>query len=120
MVAGGGHPTTAWFGLSYAGQVGKRIPVPIFQAGLDLAVFGALLVVERRWKGRPAGSIFLLWLALWGLARFSEEYLWLATPALWDAVEVFSLLLSASAFTAFAVVTRRRRGQRERLALTVP
>src|SRR5205814_9527291 len=26
MVNGGGHPTNAWYGLEYAGQVGKRIP----------------------------------------------------------------------------------------------
>jgi hypothetical protein len=47
MVAGGGHPTNQWFGMYYAGQVGKRLPVPIFQAMEDFAIFGALLLVER-------------------------------------------------------------------------
>jgi len=28
MVAGGGHPTTQWFGMYYAGQAGRRLPVP--------------------------------------------------------------------------------------------
>ncbi|HEY2562350.1 MAG TPA: prolipoprotein diacylglyceryl transferase family protein [Acidimicrobiales bacterium] len=47
MVRGGGHPTTAWFGMYYAGEVGKRLPVPIFQAIGDFAIFGILLLVER-------------------------------------------------------------------------
>jgi len=47
MVAGGGHPTHQWFGMYYAGQVGKRLPVPIFQAMEDFAIFGVLLLVER-------------------------------------------------------------------------
>lgn len=108
MINGGGHPTTAWYGLSYAGQVGKRIPVPIFQAVLDLTIFAVLLVAERRWGRRPLGAIFVLWLALWGLARFAEEYFWLATPNLWDAVEVFSLVLSVSACSALLFLRSRR------------
>ena len=28
MVAGGGHPTHQWFGMYYAGQPGRRLPVP--------------------------------------------------------------------------------------------
>lgn len=47
MVAGGGHPTQQWFGMYYAGQVGKRLPVPIFQSMEDFAIFGLLLLVER-------------------------------------------------------------------------
>jgi hypothetical protein len=47
MVAGGGHPTDQWFGMYYAGQVGKRLPVPVFQAMEDFAIFGILLLVER-------------------------------------------------------------------------
>jgi len=107
MINGGGHPTTAWYGLSYAGQVGKRIPVPLFQAALDFAIFGILLLAERRWGRRPLGAIFALWLALWGVARFAEEYFWLATPSLWDAVEVFSVVLTVAATTALVVLRRR-------------
>ncbi|HLN07078.1 MAG TPA: prolipoprotein diacylglyceryl transferase family protein, partial [Acidimicrobiales bacterium] len=44
MVAGGGKPTTAWFGMYYAGEVGRRLPVPIFQALECTAVY--LLAVE--------------------------------------------------------------------------
>ncbi|MBV9285316.1 MAG: prolipoprotein diacylglyceryl transferase [Acidimicrobiia bacterium] len=108
MINGGGHPTAAWYGLSYAGQVGKRIPVPIFQAILDMAIFGILILAERRWGRRPLGAIFALWLALWGLARFAEEYFWLATPALWDAVEAFALVLTVSASAVLLLLPRRQ------------
>ncbi len=47
MVAGGGHPTNQWFGMYYAGQAGRRLPVPIFQAIEDFTIFGILLLVER-------------------------------------------------------------------------
>lgn len=55
MVRGGGHPTTAWFGMYYAGEVGKRLPVPIFQAIADFSIFGILLLVER-WLRSQAPS----------------------------------------------------------------
>lgn len=47
MVNGGGHATHQWFGMYYAGEVGKRLPVPIFQAAMDLSIFGVLLLIER-------------------------------------------------------------------------
>jgi hypothetical protein len=61
MRAGGGHRTTAWFGMYYADQVGKRLPVPIFQALEDVAIFGVLLAVERglrhlRVRGLPGAA----------------------------------------------------------------
>ena len=36
MVAGGGHRTDQWFGMYYAGQAGRRLPVPIFQVDRGL------------------------------------------------------------------------------------
>ena len=58
MVAGGGHPTDQWFGMYYAGQHGKRLPVPIFQAVEDFAIFGILLLVERWLRTRtPQGPM---------------------------------------------------------------
>ncbi|HWE69446.1 MAG TPA: prolipoprotein diacylglyceryl transferase family protein [Acidimicrobiales bacterium] len=47
MVNGGGHATHQWFGMYYAGEVGKRLPVPIFQAAMDFSIFGILLLIER-------------------------------------------------------------------------
>jgi phosphatidylglycerol---prolipoprotein diacylglyceryl transferase len=86
MIAGGGHPTNQWFGMYYAGQVGKRLPVPIFQALEDLAVFVVLILIERhldRWPdgsrrvGYPAGALIGTTMVLWGAERFVDEHLWL-------------------------------------------
>jgi len=85
-VAGGGHRTTQWFGMYYAGQVGKRLPVPLFQALEDFGVFCVLLLVERRlarWpagrprSGFPAGTVIGVGMMLWGTERFLDERLWL-------------------------------------------
>ena len=96
MVAGGGGPTHAWYGMEYAGEVGRRVPVPIFQAIGDFAIFGILLLVERWLRGRaptvasdgsalpaldapepPAGIIIGIGMVLWGVERFLDEQLWL-------------------------------------------
>ena len=96
MVAGGGHPTHQWFGMYYAGQPGKRLPVPIFQAMEDFAIFGILLLVERWLRTSapapaledgaagpgpvllpPAGIVIGVGMVLWGIERFLDEHLWL-------------------------------------------
>ncbi|MHB1889932.1 MAG: prolipoprotein diacylglyceryl transferase [Acidimicrobiales bacterium] len=80
MVAGGGHPTNQWFGMYYADQVGKRLPVPIFQAFDCFVILAVLILIERRWADRPTGFVFATGVSLWDLARFFEEHLWLAYP----------------------------------------
>ena len=50
MVAGGGHLTHQWFGLHYAGQVGRRVPVPLIQGAEDATALGA---ARRRRATRP-------------------------------------------------------------------
>jgi len=96
MVAGGGARTDAWYGMYYAGEVGRRLPVPIFQAIGDFAIFGILLLVERRMASRgprvasdgttltavtaplpPAGILIGIGMVLWGIERFLDEQLWL-------------------------------------------
>jgi hypothetical protein len=86
MVAGGGHPTHQWFGMYYAGQVGKRLPVPVFQALEDFAVFLILIAIERaldRWPdgsrriGYPSGVVIGTGMILWGIERSLDEHLWL-------------------------------------------
>ncbi len=98
MVAGGGHPTNQWFGMYYAGQSGRRLPVPIFQAMEDFAIFGILLLVERWLRSiapapigsaggpaapgstrvlPPAGIVLGVGMVLWGIERFLDEHLWL-------------------------------------------
>ena len=104
MVRGGGHPTTAWFGMYYAGEVGRRLPVPIFQAISDFTIFGILLLVERWLRSQapselaadggdvtgatvsartlpPAGIVIGVGMVLWGIERFFDEYLWLTDPS---------------------------------------
>ncbi len=96
MVAGGGHPTHQWFGMYYAGQAGRRLPVPIFQAIEDLTIFGILLLVERWLRNTaptpapagedgttapqllpPSGIVLGVGMVLWGIERFFDEHLWL-------------------------------------------
>jgi phosphatidylglycerol---prolipoprotein diacylglyceryl transferase len=98
MVAGGGHPTQQWFGMYYAGQVGKRLPVPIFQSIEDFTIFAVLLLVERWLRSvaptpvtagpnrndaeapslpPPAGIVLGVGMVLWGIERFLDEHLWL-------------------------------------------
>ena len=91
MVAGGGHPTNQWFGMYYAGQVGKRLPVPIFQSIESFVIFGILILIERRLPRRPTGFILSATMGLWGLSRFAEEHLWLS-----DTSHVGSLLVQAA------------------------
>jgi phosphatidylglycerol---prolipoprotein diacylglyceryl transferase len=58
MVNGGGHATHQWFGMYYAGEVGKRLPVPIFQAAMDFSIFGILLLIERWLRNQsPANAV---------------------------------------------------------------
>lgn len=95
MINGGGRPTTAWYGMEYAGQVGYRIPVPLFQGTEDLIIFLILLRLEKYFKnhGYPPGTLIGTMTLLWSITRFWDEYFWLAVPRLWDAVEVFSIIL---------------------------
>jgi len=98
MVNGGGHPTSQWFGMYYAGSHPnqKVLPVPIFQAMEDFAIFGILLLVERWLRNRtpsvasdgsalavsdaplpPAGIVLGVGMILWGIERALDEHLWL-------------------------------------------
>jgi phosphatidylglycerol---prolipoprotein diacylglyceryl transferase len=86
MVAGGGHPTHQWFGMYYAGQAGRRLPVPIFQALEDFSVYLILIAIERRlgrWpdgsarSGYPTGVVLGTAMVLWGVERSLDEHLWL-------------------------------------------
>jgi phosphatidylglycerol:prolipoprotein diacylglycerol transferase len=86
MVAGGGHPTSQWFGMYYDGQVGRRIPVPLIQALEDFTVYLILIFTERRLDrgqdgtsrvGHPAGIVTAIGMILWGIERSLDERLWL-------------------------------------------
>jgi phosphatidylglycerol:prolipoprotein diacylglycerol transferase len=77
MVDGGGRQTTAWWGLRYAGEAGKRVPVPLIQAFDSFVIFAILLLIEHYVRKRPVGFIVAATAALWGLARFFEENVFL-------------------------------------------
>ncbi len=76
MVGGGGHVTHQWFGMHYAGQMGKRVPVPLIQGGEDGLLWLALIWSERRWPTRRPGSITGAAMIVWGVVRaFDERWL---------------------------------------------
>jgi phosphatidylglycerol---prolipoprotein diacylglyceryl transferase len=122
MYAGGGHATHQWFGMYYAGQVGKRLPVPIFQATEDFLIFCALVYVERRIRRfavrnggaaahgvPPSGAVIATGMALWGVERVLDEKLWLAYPGqLGDVLVEAAGAALALAGVVLLVVTRRR------------
>ena len=112
MYQGGGRPTNAWYGMQYAGQVGYRIPVPVFQAIEDFIIFLIVLQIEKRLRARPVqpanGTLAFTALLLWSIPRFWDEYFWLAVPRVWDAVEVFSIILIAVSIIALVVINRPR------------
>ena len=117
MVAGGGHPTHQWFGMYYADQVGKRLPVPIFQALEDFAVFLILIAIERRldrWPdgtrriGYPSGVVIGTGMILWGIERALDEHLWLGEAGIGsDLVQVAGVLLVVGG--AFILIRARMR-----------
>lgn len=83
MVAGGGHPSTAWFAMAYAGQVGRRVPVPIIQALEDGLSAFVLIRLERRLgrvtvqpgrSTRPTGVVTGVSMVLWGISRGLDEH----------------------------------------------
>lgn len=110
MVDGGGKQTTAWYGLQYAGQPGYRVPVPLIQAFDSFVIFGLLLLIERRFRDRPTGFILAATAALWGLARFYEEYFYLRQNDHLGSklVEAAGLALFAGGLATMAVLRRRQ------------
>ncbi len=109
MVAGGGRPTSAWYGMYYADQVGKRVPAPVFQAIECFAIWCVLIWVERRFPDRPTGFVTALAAGLYGVSRFFDEFLWLAMPRVWDAVEVVAIVLALAGLGTAALLVRRQR-----------
>jgi phosphatidylglycerol:prolipoprotein diacylglycerol transferase len=75
MVGGGGYPTKQWFGMEYAGQPGKRLPVPVFQSIECLVIYFIALAVERYVAGRggPLGVVITTSVTLYGMTRLFDE-----------------------------------------------
>jgi phosphatidylglycerol:prolipoprotein diacylglycerol transferase len=106
MVNGGGHLTHQWFGLHYAGQVGKRVPVPLIQGAEDGLLWLALLAVEHRRVQRPSGVITGVALIVWGVVRALDERLLLGQESHSGSlgVQVAGLVL---AFAGVVVLVRQ-------------
>jgi phosphatidylglycerol:prolipoprotein diacylglycerol transferase len=128
MVAGGGHRTNQWFGMYYAGQAGRRLPVPIFQATEDFCVYLVLLAIERRlrrWpdgssrQGYPAGAVIGTAMVLWGIERSLDEHLWLGQEGHLGSllVQIAGVLLVLG---GAATLVRSRRRWRAWLATASP
>ena len=75
MVNGGGHVTHQWFGLHYAGQSGRRVPVPLIQGLEDSALLALLVVLERRGLAKRRGVVTGVALLVWGVVRSVDERL---------------------------------------------
>ena len=109
-MAGGGRQTTAWWGLRYAGEAGKRVPVPLIQAFDSFVIFAILLLIERYVRDRPVGFVVAATAALWGLARFFEENVFLRQNdhvGSW-LVQGAGLVLFATGVVAMAILWFRR------------
>lgn len=111
MVSGGGRRTTAWWGMYYAGEAGKRVPVPLIQAFDSFVIFAILILIERRVRRRPVGLVVAATAALWGLARFFEENVFLRQNDQHGSalVQGAGLALFVAGLAAMAVLWRRQR-----------
>jgi prolipoprotein diacylglyceryltransferase len=118
MVAGGGHATNQWFGMYYDGQVGKRLPVPLFQAAEDFTVYIVLILTERRLNQRagdsqqsdkPSGLVTSVAMILWGIERTLDERLWLGQDGALGSqlVQLAGVLLVIGGVILFVVSVRK-------------
>jgi len=107
MVAGGGHETHQWFGLSYEGQVGRRVPVPLIQGAEDALLWRGLLWGEKRWS---RGMTTATAMVIWGLVRAIDERLLLQQSSHTGSLAVQSAgLIMTMAGIVLAVSLRFRR-----------
>ena len=114
MYQGGGYRTNAWYGMYYAGQVGKRIPTPIFQAIECFVIWLLVLQVEKfvRRHGGPLGLVVTATVTLYGLARFNDEYVLLPHTTGGDQAVIgasLAFVAVGAAFGVFLVARDRRR-----------
>ena len=109
MYAGGGHATHQWFGLPYAGQMGRRVPVPLIQAVEDGLLWILLLRIERL-RTTP-GTITGITMAIWGVVRFLDEYFLLGEQGHSGslAVQGASLALTLGGLVLVGRALRQRR-----------
>ena len=115
MVNGGGdpgHPTSAWYGVYYAGDHPnlKVLPIPVFQAIDSFIIFGILVLIERHYRQRPTGFVLAATMTLWGAERFLEERFWLGQIGHLGSVlvQVAGLALFGVGLVVLAILWRRQ------------
>jgi phosphatidylglycerol:prolipoprotein diacylglycerol transferase len=111
MVNGGGHLTHQWFGLRYAGQVGKRVPVPLIQGLEDGVLWIVLVALERTRLRQMIGVISAIGMIVWGLVRSLDERLLLGQESHSGSigVQLAGLALAAGGVATLIVHWPRRR-----------
>jgi phosphatidylglycerol:prolipoprotein diacylglycerol transferase len=111
MVNGGGHLTHQWFGIHYAGQVGKRVPVPLIQGAEDATLWLVLLATEHLRPHRRVGVITGVAMIVWGLVRALDERLLLGQQSHSGSVgvQIAGLVLALSG--AVLVIRQLRVGR---------
>lgn len=55
-------------------SISGRHPTALYLAVGELLIFAVLLLLEKKWSKKAAGSLFMTWLILHGLMRFLVEY----------------------------------------------
>lgn len=108
MFQGGGHLTHQWFGLRYAGQIGKRVPVPLVQGAEDGLTWLLLLGLQRRGATRRTGVLAGVGMTIWGLVRTTDERLLLGQHSHSGSIGV-QLAGLALALCGVALVVRQCR-----------
>lgn len=115
MVNGGGHLTHQWFGIHYAGQVGKRVPVPLIQGAED-GLLWALLVAGERGVLARMGRVTASAMIIWGAVRALDERLLLGQESHSGSVgvQIAGVVLAAAGVAVWvnSQLARRRRGAR--------
>jgi prolipoprotein diacylglyceryltransferase len=109
MVDGGGHLTHQWFGLSYAGQTGKRVPVPLIQGAEDCTLWLALLGLERQRFAKRTGVVTGTGMIVWGLVRALDERLLLGQESHSGSVGVQIAGLVLALLGVLVLVVPRKR-----------
>ena len=115
MVGGGGHVTHQWFGMHYAGQIGKRVPVPLIQGGEDGSLWLVLLSLEH-WVKRRAGVVTGVAMTVWGLVRALDERLLLGQHSHSGSlgVQLAGIVLALSGIAVLVLSARAARSIRGR------
>ncbi len=112
MVAGGGHLTHQWFGLHYAGQVGRRVPVPLIQGAEDAMLWGLLVAGERHGLAARVGRLTGTAMLVWGLVRTLDERLLLGQQSHSGSLGVQGAGLALGVAGAAVLVVVGLRGRR--------